>query len=104
MLVHNWREVLKRARSVRLTMFALLYIIYLPVNITFVPFLAAWSMKHGPVLPGRWRWFSTLNADLDGYTPQRVAGFDPAAKGFKLWWQRTRWTWRNPYNGWHPKR
>lgn len=62
MLLHNWREVLKRARSVRLTMFALLYIIYLPVNITFVllayalsPFLAAWSMKHGPVLPGRWR-------------------------------------------------
>ncbi|WP_426782277.1 DUF7338 family protein [Rhizobium beringeri] len=48
--------------------------------------------------------FSTLHADLDGYTPQRVAGFDPAAKGFKLSWQRTRWTWRNPYNGWHPKR
>jgi hypothetical protein len=29
-----------------------------------------------------------------------VAGFDPAADGFKLWWQRTRWTWRNPCNGW----
>ncbi|TBY54520.1 hypothetical protein E0H59_13615 [Rhizobium leguminosarum bv. viciae] len=83
------------------------YIIYLPANLTLValayvlaPFLAAWSMQHGPVLPGRWRWFSTLNADLDGYIPQRVAGFDPVAKGFKLWWQRTRWTWRNPCNGW----
>lgn len=83
------------------------YIAYLPANMILVglayvlsPFLAAWSMKHGRVLPGRWRWFSTLNADLDGYIPQRVAGFDPAAKGFKLWWQRTRWTWRNPCNGW----
>ncbi|MDK4736023.1 hypothetical protein [Rhizobium sp. CNPSo 3490] len=49
------------------------YIAYLPVNLALVglayllsSFLAAWSMKHGPVLPGRWRWFSTLNADLDG--------------------------------------
>jgi hypothetical protein len=33
------------------------------------------------VLPGRWRWFSTLNADLDGYIPQHVAGFDHAAMG-----------------------
>ncbi|WP_020049020.1 DUF7338 family protein [Rhizobium leguminosarum] len=84
----------------------LLYIVYLPVNVALVllayalsPFLAAWSMNHGPVLPGRWRWFSTLNADLDGYIPQKVVGFDPAAKGLKLWWQRTRWTWRNPCSG-----
>ncbi|MGO6684180.1 DUF7338 family protein [Rhizobium leguminosarum] len=83
------------------------YLAYLPANLAFVgfayvlsPLLAAWSMKHGPVLPGRWRWFSTLNADLDGYIPQHVEGFDPAAKGFKHWWQRTRWTWRNPCNGW----
>ncbi|WP_245456611.1 DUF7338 family protein [Rhizobium hidalgonense] len=82
------------------------YLAYVPANLILValayvlsPFLAAWSMKNGPVLPGRWRWFSTLNADLDGYIPQRVSGFDPAAKGFKLWWQRTRWTWRNPFNG-----
>ncbi|MDR9813198.1 DUF7338 family protein [Rhizobium hidalgonense] len=81
----------------RITTLLLRYIAYLPANIGLVgcayvlsPFLAAWSMKHGPVLPGRWRWFSTLNADLDGYIPQRVSGFDPAAKGFKLWWQRTR--------------
>ncbi|PDT01024.1 hypothetical protein CO666_27280 [Rhizobium chutanense] len=24
---------------------------------------------------------------------------DHAATGFKLWWQRARWTWRNLYNG-----
>ncbi|MGO7985008.1 DUF7338 family protein [Rhizobium leguminosarum] len=82
------------------------YLIFLPANVGLIiaayflsPFLAAWSMKHGRVLPGCWRWFSTLNADLDDYIPQRVAGFDPAAKGFKFWWQRTRWTWRNPCNG-----
>lgn len=83
------------------------YILYWPVNFALVllayvlsPFLALWSMKYGPVLPGRWRLFSTLNATLDGYIAQGVDGFDPNAKGFKLWWQRTRWTWRNPCNGW----
>lgn len=83
------------------------YIACWPVNAVLVltayvlsPFLALWSMKYGPVLPGKWRWFSTLNATLDGYIAQGVSGFDPNAKGFKLWWQRTRWTWRNPCNGW----
>jgi len=83
------------------------YVLYWPVNLVLVllayilsPFLALWSMKYGPVLPGKWRWFSTLNGTLDGGIEQHVPGFDTNAKGFKLWWQRTRWTWRNPCNGW----
>lgn len=83
------------------------YIAYWPINLGLVliayvlsPFLALWSMRYGPVLPGRWRWFSTLNGTLDGGIEQGVSDFDPKATGFKLWWQRTRWTWRNPCNGW----
>ena len=83
------------------------YILYWPVNLVLVllayvlsPFLALWSMKFGPVLPGRWRWFSTLNGTLDGGIEQGVDGFDPKARGLNLWWQRTCWTWRNPCNGW----
>jgi hypothetical protein len=83
------------------------YIIRFPVNLILVltsyilaPFLALWSMKYGPVLPSYWRWFSTLNGTLDGGVEQGVEGFDPNARGLKLWWQRTRWTWRNPCNGW----
>jgi len=81
----------------------------LPINFTLVgcaytlsPFFALWSLRYGPVLKGRWRWFSTLNATLDGGWEQRVDGFkDPATLNrFQLWWQRTRWTWRNPCNGW----
>ncbi len=85
------------------------YIIYWPINLVLVllayilsPFLALWSMKYGPILPGMWRWFSTLNNTLDGGWDDHVEGFkDPATLNkFQLWWQRTRWTWRNPCNGW----
>jgi|GEM_PF-3297737 len=83
------------------------YIAYLPVNLLFVglayllsPFLAAWSMKHGPVLPGRWQWFSTLDADLDGGVGQGVRGYESNLTGWRLWWQRTCWISRNPAHGW----
>ncbi|QIG73089.1 hypothetical protein EVB99_098 [Rhizobium phage RHph_N3_19] len=63
------------------------------------PLFATWSMKYGPVLPMPWKLFSTLNGTLDGGIDQRVKGFDADAKGFKLWYQRCKWTWRNPCNG-----
>jgi hypothetical protein len=56
-------------------------------------------MQYGPILSMPWRLFSTLNATLDGGIEQNVEGFDPNAKGLKLWYQRCRWTWRNPCNG-----
>lgn len=72
----------------------------LPLFLFSAPSLAALSFMTGPKLPGILRWFSTLNATLDGGIEQGVDGFDPNAKGFKLWWQRTLWTYRNPCNGW----
>ncbi len=75
--------------------FALVLLAYFPM----APFMATLAMFTGPVMPVPLRWFSTMNADLDGYIAQDVDGFDKNAKGFKLWWQRIRWTWRNPCNG-----
>ena len=50
-------------------------------------------------LPVRLRWFQTFDATLDegwqgGYFP--VSG---TPTGWKLWWLRTRWLWRNPGYG-----
>ncbi|NZD62889.1 hypothetical protein HX900_17435 [Rhizobium sp. WYCCWR 11290] len=42
MLVHNWREVLKRAWSVRLMLLALLFIVAEPVYLFFA---ATWVAK-----------------------------------------------------------
>jgi len=42
------------------------------------------------------RWFYTHDASLDGGIEQNKEGYDPNAKGFKLWWQRVRWICRNP--------
>jgi hypothetical protein len=74
----------------------------LPLLLFSAPSLAGLSLVTGPKLPGLLQWFSTLNADLDGGWRQKVDGFrDPATLNtFQLWWQRTRWTWRNPCNGW----
>ncbi|MBY5727779.1 hypothetical protein [Rhizobium leguminosarum] len=86
---------------------ALLYIVYLPANIAFVllsyalsPLLAGLSLLTGPKLPGVLRWFSTLDADLDGGVGQRVMGYKAALTGWRLWWQRTCWICRNPAHGW----
>jgi len=85
----------------------LLYAAYFMPNFLLVvaayiisPFLALWSMKYGPVLPGKWRWFSTLNNTLDGWINVFHDGVDPHYSGVRLWWNRTCWTWRNPCNGW----
>jgi len=83
------------------------YILYWPVNIVMVllsfvlsPALAALSMAIGkPTLPGVLQWFSTTDNTLDGGINDHVAGYDPAAKGWKLWWQRTCWICRNPAHG-----
>lgn len=84
-----------------------LYALLWPINIILVliafalsPVMALWSMAFGPIVPMPFRLFTTLNASLDGGIEQHVKGFYANATGVKLWWQRTRWTWRNPCNGW----
>lgn len=44
-------------------------------------------------------WFYTHDASLDGGIEQNKDGYDPNAKGFKLWWQRVCWICRNPAYG-----
>lgn len=84
------------------------YIAYLPINLFFVglayllsPLLAGASVifDSNP-LPGRWQWFSTLDADLDGGIGQGVKGYKADLSGWRLWWQRTCWICRNPAHGW----
>jgi len=41
-------------------------------------------------------WFYTHDASLDGGIEQHKDGYDPNAKGLKLWWQRVCWICRNP--------
>ena len=45
------------------------------------------------------RWFYTHDASLDGGIEQGKDGYDPNAKGFKLWWQHVCWICRNPAYG-----
>jgi hypothetical protein len=83
------------------------YLVCLPVNLALValayllsPLLAALSLLTGPKLPGVLRWFSTLDADLDGGIAQGIAGYKAGLFGLRLWWQRTSWISRNPAHGW----
>ncbi|MBB3315102.1 hypothetical protein FHT77_000944 [Rhizobium sp. BK181] len=43
--------------------------------------------------------FYTHDASLDGGIEQGKDGYDPNAKGFRLWWQRVCWICRNPAYG-----
>jgi hypothetical protein len=66
------------------------------------PFFGLLAFVTGPTIPMPFRLFSTLNNTLDGGWDDHVSGFkDPATlSAFRLWLQRTRWTYRNPCNGW----
>jgi hypothetical protein len=85
-----------------------------PLSVAIYPFLApiSWLMTlasyaMSPVIAGismatgsnqvPWLgWFYTHDASLDGGIEQGKDGYDPAATGFKLWWQRVSWICRNP--------
>lgn len=63
------------------------------------PFLAAYSVIAGiNVLPGIFRYLSTVDDTLDGGQHQAVQ-YEKGVTGVKLWWQRTRWIMRNPAHG-----
>lgn len=88
-----------------------------PVSVAVYPFLVpiAWLMTVAayavsPLIAGismatgnnqvLWlRWFYTHDASLDGGIEQGKDGYDPAATGWKLWWQRVSWICRNPAYG-----
>ena len=48
-------------------------------------------------LPFGLQWFSTVDDDLDG--GQHQNHYPRGATGWRLWWQRTRWIYRNPAQG-----
>lgn len=85
------KAVVRYIFSVPLSMFmnVLAYIL--------APFLALLSMATGPVLPSPFHLFHTADDTLDG--GQHQNGWDRDAQGVALWWQRTRWIWRNPSGG-----
>lgn len=63
------------------------------------PFLAAYSViANIDVLPGIFRYLSTVDDTLDGGQHQAVQ-YEKGVTGIKLWWQRTRWILRNPAHG-----
>lgn len=79
------------------------YLFFAPI--AMLATLLAWVLS--PVIAGismvtgknEVRLFSLLythDASLDGGIEQRHDGYDPSAKGFKLWWQRVCWICRNP--------
>ncbi len=63
------------------------------------PIIASISMITGSNQVPWLRWFYTHDASLDGGIEQSKDGYDPNAKGFKLWWQRVSWVCRNPAYG-----
>lgn len=74
----------------------LLHWLSLPVAYVNSPFIAGYSVLTGKKnVGGFWSYLYTHNASLDGGVEQGVKSYDPDAKGFKLWWQRTRWVCRN---------
>jgi hypothetical protein len=63
------------------------------------PIIAGISMATGSNQVPWLGWFYTHDASLDGGIEQSKDGYDPAAKGLKLWWQRVCWVCRNPAYG-----
>jgi hypothetical protein len=63
------------------------------------PIIAGISMATGKNVVPWLGWLYTHDASLDGGIEQTKDGYDPAAKGFKLWWQRVCWVCRNPAYG-----
>lgn len=61
------------------------------------PLIAAISVITGKnQVSGFLSYFYTHDASLDGGIEQGKDGYDPNAKGVKLWWQRVSWICRNP--------
>lgn len=61
------------------------------------PLIAGISMTTGKnEVGGILAYFYTHDASLDGGIDGGFPGYDPQAKGLKLWWQRIRWICRNP--------
>lgn len=61
------------------------------------PLIAGISMVTGKnQVGGPLAYLYTHDASLDGGIENHIDGYDPNAKGFKLWWQRVCWICRNP--------
>lgn len=81
-------------------LFATISIVFLAAAVVLAPLLAAVSVAlKRDTLPGVLQWFATVDDTLDGGQHQHAALFPPGATGRALWWQRTRWIWRNPAQG-----
>lgn len=51
-------------------------------------------------LPNWLKWFQTFDASLDaGWKDGYFGSFSTPPTGYKLWWYRTKWLWRNPAYG-----
>ncbi|WP_431321683.1 DUF7338 family protein [Rhizobium sp. YTU87027] len=61
------------------------------------PLVAGISMATGRnEVGGPFAYLYTHDASLDGGIEEAIDGYDPKARGFKLWWQRVCWICRNP--------
>jgi len=63
------------------------------------PIIAGISMATGKNVVPSLGWLYTHDASLDGGIEQSKDGYDSAATGWKLWWQRICWICRNPAYG-----
>lgn len=80
--------------------FAICMLPFLAAAVILAPVLAVYSVAaNRRRLPGFLQWFSTVDDDLDGGQHQHPDKYPAGATGFRLWWQRTCWIWRNPAQG-----
>jgi hypothetical protein len=63
------------------------------------PYVALFAGKDG-WLPDYLKWFQTFDASLDaGWQDGYFGTFSAPPTGWRLWWLRTKWLWRNPAYG-----
>lgn len=80
--------------------FAALMLPFLALAFLLAPGLSLYSVvARRNRLPRFVQWFSTVDDSLDGGQQQHPDKYPAGVTGFRLWWQRTCWIWRNPAQG-----
>lgn len=75
--------------------FTVLNLLFTVLAYVLAPVVALFCRDDG-YLPRWLAWFQTFDAPLDAGWQDGYAGYDPAGS---LWWNRTKWLWRNPAYG-----
>ena len=90
---------------IRYAFFAPLSVLLSIIAIPMAPFLALYSLKTGPVLPGRWNLWNTQDVDMDGGWVNGSSSYPLEWKSTKLglWKGRTLWLLRNRAYGFAEK-